>query len=447
MSSNLINIVIRYSNHGTLQRLLQSLSIQSFQNYKVHIFFNNGNFMKDLLNVINYNEKVYLHMFYNRTIKTDIDVYNKGQIISNNDWILFLDERMHFSDSDSLMKISENMTNKYDLITFKINDIRGLCFNTTDIAKNLWDNKDSMDTVYDKLVKSNYFKNVHNVENICGISVSKIENKFVYKNLDEIIQEVHLEDNFYNKYLLDINEIPVYYINLDRSINRNSFMLKNISEINEQFSERNIILKATRIPAIDGNNPNEMYNLFTKNDITPFEINNNEIGCTLSHLFAIKKAYENNDNFAFIMEDDVNLSTFHKNYNILLEKLRYLSSDIEVIQALPFKEPNYGPSLYQNKLGFYKWKAYYYCSGLYIITRKGMKKMVEKYFENNKVKINNMNCFLADLLMYSSLNVITSNIPISMLTITKSTIRGRDDTNILKKTIVDIYNMNNRINN
>ena len=76
------------------------------------------------------------------------------------------------------------------------------------------------------------------------------------------------ECNFYNKYLKNLVELPIFYINLDRSEDRNNLLLKNIKETSELFTNKNIKLNVKRISAIDGKIKNILHNQFMDNIVT-----------------------------------------------------------------------------------------------------------------------------------------------------------------------------------
>lgn len=98
------------------------------------------------------------------------------------------------------------------------------------------------------------------------------------------------------------NQIPKYYINLDRSLDRRN----NIESEIKKYNIKNI----ERIEAFDGR---EIINL-RKGEIKGYKyvnnskINNNtksELAITMSHLKAIKEASNNNYDNVIIMEDDI----------------------------------------------------------------------------------------------------------------------------------------------
>jgi GR25 family glycosyltransferase involved in LPS biosynthesis len=97
---------------------------------------------------------------------------------------------------------------------------------------------------------------------------------------------------------------PVYYINMDKDMNRRLFMERQIVKLpNVDF---------TRIPGFNGYKiQNKQHDVVDGVEfINKFsDMSKSEIGCTMSHLIAIKKAYMNGDEIAMICEDDILFDT------------------------------------------------------------------------------------------------------------------------------------------
>lgn len=102
-----------------------------------------------------------------------------------------------------------------------------------------------------------------------------------------------------NKSLYKLKNLPpVYYINLDDHVQRRSFM-------EEQFKYWEIE-NYTRISAYDGR-VSDLSEILK--GTYPESMTGGEIGCTCSHLKAIKQWYETTDTpYALFMEDDVDIS-------------------------------------------------------------------------------------------------------------------------------------------
>jgi GR25 family glycosyltransferase involved in LPS biosynthesis len=151
-------------------------------------------------------------------------------------------------------------------------------------------------------------------------------------------------------------DIPVYYINMDKSVDRNESM-------QEQF--RVLGIQGTRVPGVVGAN-------ITK----PFskKATLNEQGCTLAHLNAIRTAYNNGDEYALILEDDVSLllsPLWKQTLSSLIEN--DAPKDWTIINMNPTKI-NIHPS------SFKKFNALSpsWGTNAYVINRKGMSLVLTK---------------------------------------------------------------------
>ena len=85
-----------------------------------------------------------------------------------------------------------------------------------------------------------------------------------------------------------------YYINLDRSKDRRQYMEKTFSNLH-------------RIEGVDGRNLKIEKSILKKCKMNVFQI-----GCLHSHFKAIKTAYDNGDEEALIMEDDIYIDFIDK---------------------------------------------------------------------------------------------------------------------------------------
>jgi GR25 family glycosyltransferase involved in LPS biosynthesis len=116
-----------------------------------------------------------------------------------------------------------------------------------------------------------------------------------------VANPIKLSDNIINQI-----DIPIYYINLDKSPERDEFM-KN------QF-KRYGIKNYKRVQAINGTNIKQSIKQFAKkhtykvNGISFWNnytnLKHNELACTLSHLNAIRTAYQDGHDMVLITEDD-----------------------------------------------------------------------------------------------------------------------------------------------
>lgn len=99
---------------------------------------------------------------------------------------------------------------------------------------------------------------------------------------------------------------PVYYINMDTSMSRRQRMELDFGRLWD----------LRRSPAVDGSNDSQVLALmgqanydhiasYVKEDRSPDSINRAELGCVLSHLTTIRRAYVEGHAAAMIVEDDI----------------------------------------------------------------------------------------------------------------------------------------------
>lgn len=159
-------------------------------------------------------------------------------------------------------------------------------------------------------------------------------------------------------------DIPVYYINLSQSIDRENHMLEQINKYN--------ISNTFRVEAVNGSQDKSI-NYF--NDF--INLSSSEIGCTLSHLRAIKTAYDRNEQYALIVEDDV---------SFLLSKLwpKPLS------QFIPDAPINWNILRLLTNIDYSQYSEPYISYGqicafttAYIINREGMRNILDVTYLND----------------------------------------------------------------
>lgn len=113
-----------------------------------------------------------------------------------------------------------------------------------------------------------------------------------------------------DKYLVDknLNNIPIYVINLPRSKER----LQNVREQQEYYGVKNLHI----VEAVDGRRiRNKKEDIITFDEGGEIKFKNNddavslgEIGCTLSHLKTIKHCYDKGYDYVLILEDDISFA-------------------------------------------------------------------------------------------------------------------------------------------
>ena len=161
---------------------------------------------------------------------------------------------------------------------------------------------------------------------------------------------------------------------MDKDIDRKEYMESQLPNHFERYY---------RIPGVNGKlikNKNhdivdgiEFFNEFNDNSVS-------EIGCTLSHLLAIKTAYENGEEIACIMEDDVYMNLLNIQEESLDDFVKEIDVDWEILKLYHILN-----NLSKN---FIKIKDYTlhlekegntFSAACYLINRKGMKKMLSNF--------------------------------------------------------------------
>jgi GR25 family glycosyltransferase involved in LPS biosynthesis len=200
-----------------------------------------------------------------------------------------------------------------------------------------------------------------------------------------------------------LNLIPIYWINLNKSSNRRNHMNKVL------YSTINI-----RIQAINGLCIN-----FNKL-ILPVNYNgtNLEIACLCSHLKAIYHAYIAMEDMVIISEDDVDFNLFIKWNGNFMDIIQLAPVDWEILQLNTSNPETIKTSiLLYNKNNTNMWSKWnnYSSTVIYLINRKGMKKLIDIFIKHNKgiiYDLSSENLLLADVVLYKNTITYTLNIPI-----------------------------------
>lgn len=182
--------------------------------------------------------------------------------------------------------------------------------------------------------------------------------------------------NLLDKNDININEkfsnIPIYVINLARSKER----FNNIKEQETKYG-----IKINFIEAVDGNNIKNINSgqFDNINYINNGFLSKYELACALSHLKAIKTAYDNNDEYSLILEDDVSFSLVPLWDTTLLKIIDNAPKDWEFISLYSLNKCS------ENKLYEYKDYYNYNCWGMasYLLNRKGMEAVINKLYNKS----------------------------------------------------------------
>jgi GR25 family glycosyltransferase involved in LPS biosynthesis len=212
--------------------------------------------------------------------------------------------------------------------------------------------------------------NIYNCEKINTDLLNNIElkvNDLINYDKDDENEKEFNKYEYYHNTILEYSKINgidhIMWINLDRDIERKNYM-ENIL--------KNINISNTRIPAIDGNN-NDFSNclLINKN------LTNSEIGCSLSHIYAISYLKTLPGNYFLVCEDDISL-----------DNLFFIDKSIkEIINNAPKFDILILSKIFYDRLPeiYTKWTINNGVGGTacYIISREGIEKFTKiAYLEN-----------------------------------------------------------------
>lgn len=176
-----------------------------------------------------------------------------------------------------------------------------------------------------------------------------------------------------NKSAYKLKGIPkIYWLNLDGDIDRFNYM-KN------QFKYWGIE-NHTHISGYDGRIDDVSSNL---KGTFPENISQNELGCCMSHLKAIKHFYQNtNDDYCLILEDDVNLDIV-KYWNFTwIEFFSLLPYDWDCVQLTTICTGDIHVKLHLKFINDFSAAAY-------LISRHHAAKIVKHHIRGDKYKLDN----------------------------------------------------------
>ena len=199
-----------------------------------------------------------------------------------------------------------------------------------------------------------------------------------------------LNDMEKNKATFKLKGIPqVYYINLDDKVDRRKYM-------EEQFEYWDIE-NYTRISACDGRD-DDLSSILTGR--YPENMTSGEIGCTTSHLKALKHWLENSDDeYLVMMEDDCDISTV-KHWGFTWKQFQsQLPYDFDVVQLAIINPQQVSVRIHRRFVNDFS-------TACYIITRHHAQKLVRLHCRGDKFKLDQgvKPRAVADDLIYNSGN-------------------------------------------
>jgi GR25 family glycosyltransferase involved in LPS biosynthesis len=176
-----------------------------------------------------------------------------------------------------------------------------------------------------------------------------------------------------NKSLYKFRGFPnIYWINLDSDTHRREYM-------EDQFKYWEIE-NHTRISGYDARVDDVSDNLKGR---IPDNVSQNELGCCMSHLKAIRHFYENsNDDYCLIMEDDVNLD-IAKFWNFTWEDFfSHIPYDWDCVQLTTICTGDIHVKLHLKFVNDFS-------AAVYLITRHHAAKIIKNHIRGDKYKLDN----------------------------------------------------------
>jgi GR25 family glycosyltransferase involved in LPS biosynthesis len=183
----------------------------------------------------------------------------------------------------------------------------------------------------------------------------------------------------------------IYWINLDRSPDRKTWMEKLFED--PVFQD----IRNERISAIDGKTPGLIDSLL---DIPKKQDGHTDVvyACLLSHLNAIRQFNNSSDNVALIAEDDICLD-FQQYWKAPIKKvIDNAPDDWDIIQLYYFVGDDFLKKEYTLNVN-----SEYPSAVAYLINKKGSKKLMEGTYVNNKYKLKMEHPHSADNYIYREL--------------------------------------------
>jgi GR25 family glycosyltransferase involved in LPS biosynthesis len=225
------------------------------------------------------------------------------------------------------------------------------------------------------------------------IVYQKIEYKYLINKRKEYKKQ--LSNQKINYPINKLNNIPILFINMDKDKDR----LNNITSQIKKYNIQNV----HRIPGVNGKEikfeGDNLRDFSFTNNFSNITISKSELGCTISHIRAIKYAYDNNLGTVMIIEDDISFELMPYWKKTLNEILKEVPKDWKVIQF--FNDCKIFKCIDCNKFVDSKEER---CNGLvvYIINKKGQE-YINNLFNNNVLNLdkNRLKSIIADNLLPS----------------------------------------------
>lgn len=307
IETNILNTLdyIFFSNSNTIcNKVINEINLSYDYTFTLHSYFHHLSGLEIINNK---------HLFGNVNIKNIIN-YNKhlndkykyigGRFFgAKPEYFIHLNDTIYNNICDGLKNnFIHQWHDETELNLFFFNNIKKMNYNILDISYHI-DEGQKWNLESNQEVSLMYLNKTIHLKHTSFIN----RDPFLNGIINHVGNGNTNPKELYQDYIsLDTKNIELYYINLDRSLDRNNLML------NQFKNSQN--MKYTRISAIDGLDfTNDTFKKYS--NIEPWRYNNNKcvFSCLLSHLNAIKQAYFNKLKRVIILEDEIDLTIYKKN--------------------------------------------------------------------------------------------------------------------------------------
>jgi len=171
-----------------------------------------------------------------------------------------------------------------------------------------------------------------------------------------------------------LNLPRMYYINLDRSEDRNLYML-------DQFKKYNIS-NYERVSAIDKNSYSDLS--FLSHDM-PRGIKPVDAILSFSHMKALNLFLQSNEEWAIILEDDADISTIDYWQFHWKDLFNLLPDNLNILQMVVGTRTTRDINFHLHIRSFWD-----FCTTAYLINRKHAQKIIDTFYQNTKIDISSI---------------------------------------------------------
>lgn len=175
----------------------------------------------------------------------------------------------------------------------------------------------------------------------------------------------------------------LYYINMDKSTERRAQMLHNLEQLNVQGD-----IRVERVVGHLGRTPSPYL------DLTKSTLTDSEVGCTVSHVTAIMRAYQQGHELALVVEDDTcfGLTAAQVDWEYILAHVEARDPSWCVL-SLYSRDANWTKPLDVKVWG------QGYCTTGYLIHRRGMARVAQTLARGGEITEVKWGYLMADFIL------------------------------------------------